>query len=106
MDNRTLLTHIAHTWSSFWENDEKSKNAHCVHIWTIHMWSYDDIIWMSGICSVPESTNKKIDATYLVLSILLRTSQAIGAAAVATSAMAILSTAFPGNTIKVLVCIS
>jgi len=54
----------------------------------------------------PESTNKNIDATYLVLSILLRTSQAIGAAAVATSAMAILSTAFPGNTIKVLVCIS
>jgi len=53
----------------------------------------------------PDSTNKKIDTTYLLLTTVLRTGQAIGAAAVATSAMTILSTAFPGNTIKVLVCI-
>jgi len=52
---------------------------------------------------VPDPTDKSIDVTYLVLAIVLRILQALGASAFATAAMTLLTSAFPDDTVVMLV---
>jgi len=52
---------------------------------------------------VPDPTDNSVDVTYLVLAIVMRILQAIGASAYTTAAMTLLTTAFPEDTIVMLV---
>jgi len=51
----------------------------------------------------PESNSQNLDVLFLVVQTILRIGQAAGAAAVAISSIVLLNTAFPENTITVLV---